>query len=99
MDIKKIASAGTLESCDIVIMIEPNPNGGIEINLNSSVDKQFGNQIKKVILNTLLELDVKDVIVAANDRGALDFAIRARVQSAAFRGAGIRDYCWEVIDK
>lgn len=99
MDIKKVGKAGTLESCDIVIIIEPNPGKGIEVNLNSSVDKQFGSQIKRIIEDTLLALDVKDATVHANDRGALDFTIKARVQAAAYRGADTKDYCWEVIDR
>ena len=48
MEIKNTAMAGTLESSDISITIEANDNG-IEINLKSSVEKQFGKQIRRVI--------------------------------------------------
>lgn len=84
MEIKKSAMAGTLESSDISITIEPNDNG-IEINLKSSVEKQFGKQIRKVIEETLKELDIKNAIVTANDKGALDCVIKARVQTAIMR--------------
>jgi len=59
MEINKPAKAGTMESNDIYVMIMPNPKGGIEINLQSIVMKQFGEEIKSVILDTLVELELK----------------------------------------
>ncbi|MPQ43820.1 citrate lyase acyl carrier protein [Clostridium tarantellae] len=93
MEIKKSAMAGTLESSDICIVIEPN-NSGIAIELNSTVEKQFGKQIKKVIMDTLKALDIDNVIVRANDKGALDCVIKARVETAVFRGAEISKIDW-----
>lgn len=85
MNINKISKSGTLESSDIYIILMPNENGGIELELESLVMKQFGDEIKKTILDTLKKLDVKDVIVRAQDRGALDYTIRARVETAVKR--------------
>ena len=85
MNIVKAASAGTIESSDILITIQPG-NSGIELELNSTVEKQFGDQIRKVILETLKELNVSNVIVRATDKGALDCIIKARVQAAVARG-------------
>ena len=87
MEIKNTAMAGTLESRDISITIEANDNG-IEINLKSSVEKQFGKQIRRVIEETLKELGVKNALVTANDKGALDCVIKARVQTAVIRATG-----------
>ncbi|MCG8541444.1 MAG: citrate lyase acyl carrier protein [Clostridia bacterium] len=87
MKIVKTGMAGTMESSDINITIEKNQESGIKIYLTSSVEKQFGDQIRKVILETLEQMKVNDVVVRAVDRGALDCTIRARVQSAAMRGA------------
>ncbi|MCT4564744.1 MAG: citrate lyase acyl carrier protein [Maledivibacter sp.] len=87
MKIVKTGMAGTMESSDINVVIEKNEESGIKIYLSSSVEKQFGDQIRKVILETLKELNVTDVIVRAVDRGALDCTIRARVQSAVMRSA------------
>ena len=87
MEIKNTAMAGTLESSDISITIEANDNG-IEINLKSSVEKQFGKQIRRVIEETLKELGVKNALVTANDKGALDCVIKARVQTAVIRATG-----------
>lgn len=88
--------AGTLESSDIQVIIEPKEQNGIEIELNSSVEKQFGRQIKNVIKETLENLGVENVRVIANDKGALDCTIKARVQCAVYRSAGIKkDFDWE----
>jgi citrate lyase subunit gamma (acyl carrier protein) len=99
MEIKKVSMAGTLESSDIQVRIEPNETEGIEIELKSSVEKQFGKQIRKVIKETLEKLEVKSAKVMATDKGALDCTIKARVQCAAFRAADIKqNFNWEVID-
>ncbi len=91
--------AGTLESSDIQIIIEPKDEAGIEIELKSSVEKQFGRQIRKVILETLEGLKVENARVVANDKGALDCTIKARVQCAAHRAAGVKEKIdWEVIE-
>jgi citrate lyase subunit gamma (acyl carrier protein) len=94
MKVIKAGVAGTLESSDISVSIEPNSNKGLEIKLKSSVEKQFGEQIYKVIKNTLLELDIEDALVTANDKGALDCVIKSRVQTAAYRAADSKDYRW-----
>ncbi len=95
----KNSVAGTLESSDIQIIIEPMENEGIEIELNSTVEKQFGKQIRKVIKNTLEALKMDNVRVIATDQGALDCVIKARVQCASYRSAGIKEnYKWEAME-
>jgi citrate lyase subunit gamma (acyl carrier protein) len=84
MDIKKIGNAGTLESSDILITVAPGENG-IEIELNSDVKKQFADQIKQVIKNTVEKFEVKNIYIKAQDQGALDYAIRARTETALKR--------------
>jgi len=99
MEIKKSSIAGTLESSDIQIAIEPKKENGIEIELKSSVEKQFGRQIRKVITETLQSLGIKNVKVSAVDKGALDCTIKARVECAAYRAADAKEkYDWEVMD-
>ncbi|HAK42741.1 MAG TPA: citrate lyase acyl carrier protein [Clostridium sp.] len=85
MVINKISKAGTLESNDIYVIIMPNEEGGIAIELESMVMKQFGAEIEKAIRETLEALEVKDAIVKAQDKGALDYTIRARVETAVKR--------------
>lgn len=89
MKITKPARAGTMESNDIYIMINPNPIGGIVLQLESTVMLQFGHQIKQTIIETLNVLGVENVEVMARDRGALDYTIKARVETAVKRGAMI----------
>lgn len=98
MKIINSSIAGTLESSDIQIMIEPKNEAGIEIELNSSVEKQFGKQVRKVIKETLETMGVENARVVAKDKGALDCTIKARVQCAACRAAGVKEkYDWEVL--
>ena len=80
------ATAGTLESGDIMVTI--GPGDGLQVDLQSSVAAQFGRQIKAVITDTLEGLGVKDAHVEAIDKGALDCTIRARVTAAAVRATG-----------
>lgn len=52
MEIIRPAIAGTLESSDCQVTVEAG-NGSIEFELESSVLNQYGNQIKKVTMETL----------------------------------------------
>lgn len=63
----------------------PNENNEIELDLESIVIKQFGEQIRKVIMDTLIEIGVDSVTVKAQDKGALDYTIRARIKTAIDR--------------
>ena len=81
--------AGTLESSDIYVELEPLPAGsGIVLSVSSIVYDQFGEEIEAVIRETLTELGETDVKVTANDRGAVDCTILARVETAVLRGKG-----------
>ena len=90
MEIVKPAMAGTLESSDAQIMVEPGENG-IELFLKSSVMNQYGRQIKKTVLETLERLEVKDAKVTVVDKGALDCTIKARVECAVLRSCDKAD--------
>jgi len=94
MEIKKIGVAGTVESSDINIVIEPSDQLGIEIYLQSAVMKQFGRQIKNVIEETLRNEGVENAIVRAIDKGAIDFVIKARTLTALYRALESNDYSW-----
>ena len=85
MEIKN-AVAGTLESGDILVQIAP--GDGLQVELQSSVEAQFGRQIKAVITETLTGLGIDNAYIKATDKGALDCTIRARVTAAAVRATG-----------
>lgn len=87
MKLQKTAMAGTLESSDAQVTIEPG-EGGIRLELTSSVMSQFGRQIREVVLETLARLEITDANVIVNDKGALNCTLKARVEAAAFRAAG-----------
>ena len=55
MDLRKAATAGTMESNDIMVTLEPAEAGGIQIDLTSNVLQQFGAQPRSVITETLTE--------------------------------------------
>lgn len=85
MLIKKNASAGTLESSDVLVEIEPGC-GQLDIALESVVKVQFGDAIEAVVRDVLNENGVEDAKVRITDRGALECVIRARVETAVLRG-------------
>lgn len=87
MEVKE-AFAGTLESGDILIQIEPSKSPGIQIELDSTVAFQFGEQIRQVIKDSLSEFGITQAHVRATDKGALDCTIRARTTAAAVRATG-----------
>ena len=87
MEILKPAAAGTLESSDAQVTVEPGENG-IELSLTSSVMNQYGRQIKATVLETLERLDVTAARVTVVDKGALDCTLKARVECAVLRSCG-----------
>ena len=87
MKLQKTAMAGTLESSDVYVEIEP-WDQGIEIDLESVVKLQFGETIEAAIRETLAECGVERAKLTVSDRGALDCVLRARVETAVARGRG-----------
>lgn len=83
MEILKSAMAGTLESSDAMVTVEPGE--GITLELSSSVMNQYGRQIKATVLETLQRLDVANAHVTVVDKGALECTLKARVECAVFR--------------
>ncbi len=84
MKIVKIACAGTLESSDVYVEIEP-CDRGIQIELESVVKERFGDEIIKVTESVLKENGVDSAIIRLSDKGALECVIRARVETAIMR--------------
>ena len=87
MEILKNASAGTMESSDAYVEIMPG-NGKNEIQIESVVKEQFGEEIEKAVSDVLMENNVENALVRVVDRGALECVIRARVETAILRGKG-----------
>lgn len=87
-DIIQRATAGTLESSDVFVTLEPNESG-LDIEIDSVVLGQFGDAIRKVVEEVLSEQEVINAKLSVVDRGALDCVIRARVETAVLRGKGV----------
>lgn len=98
MELKKPSMAGTTESSDVMVMLRPNPAGGIVIDLKSDVMVSFGDAIEATVRDVMKEFDVNDAQVSIVDKGALDFVIRARMQCAICRAAEI-EYDWSREDR
>ncbi|MBS1003357.1 MULTISPECIES: citrate lyase acyl carrier protein [Acetobacter] len=79
--------AGTLESSDVLVVVSPNDADDIKLSLQSKVEKQYGNAIRKAISETLAKCGVTGAKVDVRDQGALDCVIRARVEAAVYRAA------------
>ena len=79
------ATAGTMESNDIMVTLQPKEEGGIQIDLTRNVLRQFGRQIENVIRETLAAHGIENAEVTAVDKGALDCTLKARIEGAVFR--------------
>jgi citrate lyase subunit gamma (acyl carrier protein) len=79
----KIGIAGTLESSDVMITIREADS--LKITIESIVFDHFAKQIHQVILDMLEEMNMTKVEVLCQDKGALDYAIRARLKTAIER--------------
>jgi citrate lyase subunit gamma (acyl carrier protein) len=84
LNIQKSASAGTMESSDVYVQIEP--SASLEIQVESVVYNQFGEAIREVVAEVLQEQGIEAASVRIIDRGALECVIRARVETAILRG-------------
>lgn len=85
MDIIRSASAGTMESSDAYVEIEPG-EGTLDVQIESVVKAQFGEDIRTAVCSVLKENGVEDARVRVMDRGALECVIKARVETAVMRG-------------
>lgn len=84
-EIVRPARAGSAESNDCLVIISPSDD--LNVQISSEVQVQYGDDIKKVVLDSLKDLGVEKAQVKVEDKGALDFTIRARVEAAVLRGS------------
>ncbi|HAQ56015.1 MAG TPA: citrate lyase acyl carrier protein [Acholeplasmatales bacterium] len=82
----KIGSAGTLTSNDALVTVREGV--GISVSIESIVDAFFHDQIDWAVKGELARLNVRNIHVTVQDKGALDFTIRARVRTAIERMEG-----------
>lgn len=80
-------TAGTYESSDCIITVTPSEGRIIEI--ESIVYEQFGDAIYAVIEKTLNQYHISHITVHCQDKGALDYTIKSRLETALKRGGYI----------
>jgi citrate lyase subunit gamma (acyl carrier protein) len=85
MQIRRKASSGTMQSSDLMVIVEPADT--LQVEIESTVKKQYEHLIRARILSTLQELGVGAGHIHVSDRGALDYAIAARVETAIRRAS------------
>ena len=86
MKILKKGQAGTMQSSDLMVIVEPAEELIVEI--ESTVKKQFEHLIRAKIDEVLAKFETKSGRISINDRGALDYAIEARLEAALQRAGG-----------
>lgn len=87
MKITRKVQAGTMQSSDLMVFVEPADELTVEI--ESTVKKQFEHLIRERIEAVLSRHGVSSGRIRITDRGALDYAIEARVETAIKRGAEV----------
>lgn len=85
MKITRKAQAGTLQSSDLMVFLEPAAD--LQIEIESTVKKQFEHLIRHQVEQVLKTFEINSGKVRISDRGALDYAIAARLE------AGLRRAC------
>ena len=87
MKIVKKGQAGTMQSSDLMVTVEPADTLTIEI--QSTVKKQFEHLIRARLDEVLVKNGVTKARISVSDRGALDYAIEARLEAALQRAGGV----------
>lgn len=85
MKIIRNAVAGTLESSDLFIQVEPDEKE-LHLEIDSVVANQYMDAIRAAVMKTLDEFHVTTGKIFIKDKGALDCVICARMETALKRG-------------
>jgi citrate lyase subunit gamma (acyl carrier protein) len=85
MEILKKSVAGTLLSSDLMVFVEPADT--LRVDIESTVARQFGHLIEAKVDEVLAKNGVNRAYLRLTDRGALDYAIEARVETALRRAS------------
>jgi citrate lyase subunit gamma (acyl carrier protein) len=87
VNIVKKGQAGTMQSSDLMVFIEPADDLTLEI--ESTVKKQFEHLIRAKLEQVLAKSGVISGRIRITDRGALDYAIEARLEAALQRAGEV----------
>jgi citrate lyase subunit gamma (acyl carrier protein) len=91
MKILQKSQAGTFESSDVLILIEPvEEKSGRKLEISSSVILQYGERLKNIINAELDKYEINDIHMIVNDKGALEPTIYARLETAIKRACNLQ---------
>jgi citrate lyase subunit gamma (acyl carrier protein) len=80
------ARAGLDERGDVLVCLSPaDKNSGVHIDMDSTLMSLFGDQIRASAVEVIEGYGLKDLKLTIHDQGALDYVIRARIQTAVER--------------
>jgi citrate lyase subunit gamma (acyl carrier protein) len=85
MEILRKGVAGTMQSSDLMVFVEPADS--LKVEIESTVIKQFGHLIRAKVDEVLARNGVGAGSIRLTDRGALDYAIEARIETALRRAS------------
>ncbi|MDD9340165.1 MAG: citrate lyase acyl carrier protein [Providencia heimbachae] len=96
MKIRHAAVAGTLESSDVMVRIEPlEDTQEVSIQISSSVEKQFGDAIHRIVLELVKLHDIQGAQIIIDDKGALECVLKARLEALLARACDVEYLPWE----
>ncbi len=87
MEVKRTATAGSLESSDVLVTVSPTTGSAVDLKIESIVIKQYGKRIRSVTEELVKNAGIKGASVLVQDRGALECTLRARLETAIARAA------------
>ena len=87
MRICRKGQAGTVQSSDLMVTVEP--ADALIIEIESTVKKQFEHLIRAKLEQVLAKHGTVSGRISISDRGALDYAIEARLETALQRAGGL----------
>lgn len=87
MAIQRPAQAGSLESCDALVQVEPAAT--LDIQIKSDAAAQFAKVLRVTVERALADLGVTAGKIVISDRGALDYTLVSRLRVAVARAAEV----------
>lgn len=87
MEVKRTATAGSLESSDVLVTVTPAASSAVDLKIESIVIKQYGKRIRSVTEEIVKTAGIKGASVLVQDRGALECTLRARLETAIARAS------------
>ncbi|SUC46459.1 Citrate lyase gamma chain [Providencia stuartii] len=79
-----------------MVRIEPlEDTQEVSIQISSSVEKQFGDAIEKIVLELIEQHEIEGAQIIIDDKGALECVLRARLEALLARACDITALPWE----